>query len=169
VRHVPQNATPRRQQREDDDLEEGWKITDKMKTAVDASDLLRKELQDGGLRQIIHQVSSVSDTVAHGGKTHQELAFEEAKRNFPNFETFIDKLLVLTGVLERQETQDDMSQWLEGDELGPLSLVPIPRQQRPRLNTPDASCSTSDSDKLDSDESESSDETSCSDSDDDSE
>lgn len=168
LRDVRQHATPRQEQHEDDDLEEGWKITDEMKTVMDTSDWLKKELQDGGLRQVIHEVSSVSDTVARGGKTHQEHALEEAKRKYPNFETFIDKLLVVTGVLERQETQDDVNQWLEGDELGPLSLVPIPRRHWQLLNAPDPSCSTSDSDESDSDESESSDESSSSDSDDDS-
>jgi hypothetical protein len=129
VRGVPQNATPRQEQHEDNNLEEGWKITDEIKTAMDGSDWLKKELQDGGLRQVIHEVSSVWDTVAHGGITHQELALEEAKRKYPNFEKFINKLLVLTGILERQGMQDDVSQWLEGDELGPLALVPIPRLQ----------------------------------------
>jgi zinc finger HIT domain-containing protein 3 len=165
LRDIPQNPIPRRKN-QDDDLEEGWKITDNMKIAMDSSDWLKKELHDGGLRQIIHEICLVSNTVANGGKTHQELALEEAKRNYPSFGTFVDKLLVLTGVLERQHTDTDLSQWLEEDDLGPLALVSIPRQIRAPLNTTDESCSASDSEESDSDESESSEETSCSDSDD---
>ena len=78
----------------------------------------------------------------------------------------MDKLLVLTGVLERQqETQHDeeLGEWLnrEGnEELGPLALVPIPRRKKRIIETPikdqDGSSSYSgSSDESESDESES--------------
>lgn len=104
-----------------------------MMDKMDNCDWLRTELQDGGLRQIIHQVCEASNTVAHGQKTHQEVALEQAKSRYPTFERFMDKLLVLTGVLERQEIDEDLDDWLQRDDadgLGPLALVPIPRKQR---------------------------------------
>jgi len=172
LRDPLKNAIQRRQQasEEDEDLAEGWKITEEMMDKMDNCDWLRTELEDGGLRQIIHQVCEASNTVAHGQKTHQELALEQAKANYPNFDRFMDKLLVLTGVLERQETEDDLTlkEWLELNEeeaLGPLALVPLPRKQRtlvvPQDAADDSSSSSDDSDESDSDESnsESSDET----------
>lgn len=137
-RNPLENAIQRRKQaaEEEVDLVEGWKITENMMDKMDNCDWLRTELQDGGLRQIIQQVCEASNTVAHRSdqKTHQELALEQAKAKYPNFDRFMDKLLVLTGVLERQETEEELSEWLtrqEDEELGPLALVPLPRKRRP--------------------------------------
>jgi len=140
LRDPLENAIQRRKQvsEEEENLAEGWKITEEMMDKMDNCDWLRTELQDGGLRHIIHQVCEASNTVAHGQKTHQELALEQAKSKYPNFDRFMDKLLVLTGVLERQETGDGLVEWLQredDDALGPLALVPIPRKRR-AIQTP---------------------------------
>ena len=89
---------------DDDSLDEGWKITDSMKTTLDKSNWLHSELGDGGLRQIIHKIVHSSNTIQENGRTRQEEELELAKASYPNFELFMDKLLVLSGVLERQRT-----------------------------------------------------------------
>ena len=164
LRDPLENAIQRRRQASEEDLAEGWKITSEMMDKMDNCEWLQSELEDGGLRQIIHQVCDSSNTVAHGQKTHQQLALDQAKAKYPNFNRFMDKLLVLTGVLERQETQDEkLDEWLnrEGDEeLGPLALVPIPRRKKRLIETlikdeDVASSNSGGSDESESDESES--------------
>lgn len=163
LRDPLENAIQRRKQvSEEEDLPEGWKITKEMMDKMDNCDWLRTELEDGGLRQVILQVCDSPNTVAYGQKTHQELAIERAKAKYPNFERFMDKLLVLTGVLERQETEDEeLGDWLKRDEdsdLGPLALVPVPRRKKHAIaikaENDDDDLNSSDS----SDESESDDE-----------
>jgi hypothetical protein len=70
--------------------------------------------------------------------THQEELLQTMATTYPNVRVFLDKLKVLTGVLERQKGQDgggggggeeeeDLKCWLEreGDDLEPLALKPI--------------------------------------------
>jgi hypothetical protein len=102
--------------------EEGWTITEHMKCAMDRSDWLQKELADGGLQHIIHKIVTASNLVPHHHKAHhknkndgdydrtpQEEELERAKERYPNFELFLDKFLVLTGVLERQDDDQEPS------------------------------------------------------------
>lgn len=142
LRDPLENAIQQRKkasEEDDDDLPEGWKITESMMDKMDNCDWLRQELRDGGLRQIIHSICSASNTVARGEETHREVALEQAKANYPNFSRFMDKLLVVAGVLERQqqegsdddETLDDWLSREQGVELGHLTLVPLPRKRRP--------------------------------------
>lgn len=181
LRDPLENALERRKQvaEDDDDLPEGWKITEAMMDKMDNCDWLRTELQDGGLRQILHQVCSAPNTVAQGQRTHQEVALEQAKAKYPNFSRFMDKLLVLTGVLERQETEQGLSEWLtleNAEELGPLALVPLPRKKRPVImqqndteqdaNDDDTSNSSDESDDSNSSDADSSEDSSGSGSDD---
>ena len=114
-----------------------------MMTALDRSPWLHAELNDGGLRQIINRIVSASDKVVgrgHGSQiTLQEQELERAKEVYPNFATFIDKLLVLAGVLERQSStisesmmELPLGEWLaqhvDPEELQQgLALKPIPR------------------------------------------
>ena len=139
-----ENAQRKRKQLEDgaqdnnasdeEDLEVGWKITEEMMNEMDKSAWLRTELQDGGLRQLIWDVMSASKSVNRSGTaTHQEELLQITSTKYPHFRTFLDKLKVLAGVLERQgvpgggdEDDDDLTQWLEqeGDDLGPLALKP---------------------------------------------
>jgi hypothetical protein len=47
---------------EDEDLDaDGWWITREMMDGIDNSDWLRKELSDGGLRQIIAKIDMTDD------------------------------------------------------------------------------------------------------------
>ena len=135
-----QNAQLKRQQlgdgphdnvNDDEELEVGWKMTEEMMNEMDKSDWLRTELQDGGLRQLIWEVLSASTSLNRSGSaTHQEELLQMTSTKYPHFRTFLDKLKVLTGVLERQNVQggddDDLTQWLEqeGDDLGPLAMKP---------------------------------------------
>ena len=145
---------------DDDSLDEGYKINDSMKTALDRSDWLRNELIDGGLRKIIHKIVHSSNIVQENGRTRQEEELERAKAAYPNFELFIDKLLVLAGVLERQRAVDDndggtstggggndtignsdeqaLEEWLNEDHTyeelqQSLVLKPIERPPRPKM------------------------------------
>ena len=87
LRDPLENAIQRRRKTSEEDLAEGWKITNEMMDAMDKCEWLQSELEDGGLRQIIHQVCDSSNTVvAHGQKTHQEVALEQAKAKYPNFD-----------------------------------------------------------------------------------
>jgi hypothetical protein len=74
---------------EDDDVV--WPITDEMKQSMNNSLWLRKELLDGGLRQIIAEIDS-------SGK--KQLLHKAICENV-NFRKYIDQLLVTTGVLKK--------------------------------------------------------------------
>jgi hypothetical protein len=160
---------------DDDSLEEGWKITQEMMDTMDKSDWLRKELKnDGGLRQIIFRIMTASDKVGttRNGCTPQEEQLDQSKNDFPPFGNFMDKLLVLAGILERQPQQQEpqqqggdvpeeilapLSEWLQEhqdrEELQQsLALKPIPRRTMPIFEPVDADAS-SDSDSASSSES----------------
>lgn len=135
LRDPNQNALHRRTKldlddNDDETVEIGWKITRDMMDSMNQSQWAKQELQDGGLRQIIYEIESASNTVSQSGKTGQEETLERFKNKYPNFRGFLDKLLVTTGVLERQNESEDMTIWLRRseDDLGPLALKPIPRR-----------------------------------------
>ena len=144
-----------------EDLEDGWKITTDMMDAMDKCDWLHQELADGGLRQMIFEIVSSSRIVNGAGQSHQEEALARLQSTYPNFRTFITKLQVVTGVLEREPTpteEDDglgpetIEEWLQRREnLGPVALKPLPRYHDGDSNVSDAatvkdSDSSSDSD-----------------------
>ena len=121
---------------DDDSLDEQWKITESMKSNVKRSEWLRNELKDGGLRTLISGIVNTSGSQKH-------LALKQAKERYPLFQTFLDKLLVLAGVLQRQEEEEEegeiegkvpMEEYLERDwqeEPPMLSLKPILRRTTP--------------------------------------
>jgi hypothetical protein len=138
MRDPLQNSIQRRRELDGDEEEfdEGWKITKEMMDSMDSSVWLKRELQDGGLRHIISNIDAASNRVGASGQTGQEVALDEAKSRYPPFQTFVDKLLTLTGIVERQEGDEiALEEWLEFNayELGPLALKPIPRKSRPVL------------------------------------
>jgi hypothetical protein len=121
---------------DDDDasLEDGWKITDDMKVALRNSTWLRTELQDGGLRSMIAKVVRYEKKFnshhrrkdkwrngnTNGNKKNQKKNNQQQQSNHPheelgakrvdnkNFDVFVDKLLVLADVLERQDGPVDL-------------------------------------------------------------
>merc|ERR1712150_127305 len=81
---------------------------------------------------------------------HQEEALLSLQAQYPNFKVFLDKLKVLTGVLEREEQDDmlDLEEWLQcdGSELGELALKSLPsRRNETDLLVPKHSSSSDDS------------------------
>ena len=152
------NSQRRKDEKEDDDdsLDEGWKMTPEMMTVMDKSDWLRAELADGGLRQVIHSIVTSSDRVERNGRTQQEAQLALLKQKYPNFSTFCDKLLTLTGVLERQqpinadgeeEELEPMEEWLQQshtrEELQQgLAIKPIPRKTIPKFEKVDQGTSS---------------------------
>jgi hypothetical protein len=125
---------------DDDSVDEGWKITDDMKSALQHSDWLRKQLQDGGLKQLIQQIVASKNTQA----------LQEVPARYPHFGVFLDKLSVVAGVLERNNGDDHdeapLDEWLQRDwsqeDAAPqLTLKPIFRRTMPVFEPVDASSS----------------------------
>ena len=120
----PSNGRKGRCDNDDDDnsLEDEWKLTDEMKRAVEQSDWLRAQLQaDSGLRNVIRQIA----------ESRNAESIQQAKERFPSFQSFLDKLMVVAGILEREQELDDkepepLDEWLQRD----LSQDPTP----PRLS-----------------------------------
>jgi len=126
---------------DDDDFNDiGWVITEEMMNEMDKSDWLRQELHDGGLRQLVYEVFSASNVVVRDKRsginpmTHQEETLLSLQTQYPSFKVFLDKLKVLTGVLERQEQDDmlDLEEWLQcdGSDLGELALKSLPSRRQ---------------------------------------
>ena len=137
---------------DDDSLDEEWKITESMKSALKHSDWLRMELKDGGLRNLIKGIVTSS-----GGQKH--LALKQVKERYPVFQSFLDKLLVLAGVLERQDgdEEESLEEFLERDwdeERPALSLLPILRRKMPVFEPVHHSSSESDENESSSEEGE---------------
>lgn len=133
-----------------EDLDDGWKLTSEMKEALHGSPWLERELQDEGLRQALCRIVSASHNVVgshhhHRGinvdtanETEQEQLLRQKRTSCPAFAAFLDKAMVVAGVLERQgkEADTNMEEWLEQktNTQGPLnnvSLKPLPSRQRP--------------------------------------
>lgn len=130
---------------EDDDHDEGWRITRDMMDKIDNSSWLRTELSDGGLRQIIAEIDVADDgdeqrkhkkrpKLGAAEPTPCEIALLRAKLKNKKFEHFIDKLLVIAGVLcEDEHPVNDIAKLLiekEDDNLGTLTLAPIIKKRR---------------------------------------
>jgi len=100
---------------DDDDSdcdEEGFRISSDMMSRLDDSEWLKKELSDGGLRQMICEIDSADDkmasqslSVGHRNKRRnssispREIALEKSKILNPKFSKFVDKMLFTAGVL----------------------------------------------------------------------
>ncbi len=107
---------------DDDSVDEhGWGITKEMMDRLDNSKWLRKELADGGLRQMIATIDNADWEKEVEKKkrkrnqinqihelTPRETALERAKYSNPKFANFVDKLLLTAGVLvENKKGADD--------------------------------------------------------------
>jgi hypothetical protein len=164
----------------------GWAITDEMREALTDSSWLHNEVQDEGLKQLIHKITSTPNIVVgsapdrrHRGKgknlsgdstTQRELVLHELQTQFPEFRRFLDKLLVLAGVLERQDPQEaniPIHEWLSshGDaSRDRLQLKPLPRKERLAQKSRDEESTAASSVEVGDDESTSSNGSSDSDS-----
>jgi hypothetical protein len=101
---------------------------------------LKNELKDAGLRQLVLKIMRASDLARRNqSRTKQEEELDQAKADFPRFKKFIDKLLVLTGILERHGDGAgiDLDEWLEKEQTvdgsssdTQLILKPISRPPR---------------------------------------
>jgi hypothetical protein len=148
--NLPTDAVPKRRTDTEfnpyEDLDESWKMNDRMVQLMHGSEWLRTELQDSGLRHLILKVMAASNIVGRNEETEQEQAIEQIKLDYPHYKRFIDKLLVLTGVLERQkeDAEVDMKEWLERevDDRHPLVLKSI--AGRPKIARPKDSDESSD-------------------------
>lgn len=98
--------------------DEDWHITDEMKDCMHRSDWLKQELADPGLRFLISQIYESSNLVPRNcnnrgrnrgddatavATTEQEQKLRQLVETNPQFKGFIDELLVLTGVLNREQ------------------------------------------------------------------
>lgn len=128
----------------DEELEEGWRITADMMDMMQNSEWLRKELEDGGLRQIIAEIdsadfednNSLNNNHRHHTKkpklsaepdlTRREIALMKSKQTNHKFAEFIDKLLLLTGVLQKDNRSIDTSH----DNDHNFTLVPIQKKKK---------------------------------------
>ena len=120
-----------------EDLDDGWKLTTAMKDALHKSSWLQDELQDQGLRQLLVKVVAASqNTTLSGGsrriQTEQEQLLQQLKESNPAFGAFVDKVMVIAGVLEREGKDADsiLEEWLSTTK-PPLSvgLKPLSRRQ----------------------------------------
>jgi hypothetical protein len=114
-------------------------MTDGMVQLMQRSGWLRTELQDSGLRQLLIEIATASNICGPNKQTHQEQALQKAKLDYPHFKRFIDKLLVLTTVLERQreDTEIHLADWLSNEtakDAHPLILKPIAGRPKIRVD-----------------------------------
>jgi hypothetical protein len=151
-----QNAIRRRRMLDDSDNdsdddsvdEHGWRISKDMMDRLDNSPWLRKELADGGLRQMIATVDNAywekKDEGNHKQKrarinqahelSPREAALERAKHTNPKFKKFIDRLLLTAGVLiENGKVEDDIAALFNGDDLNlnhNITLASVPSKRK---------------------------------------
>ena len=104
-----------------------------MKGVLHNSSWLQNEVQDGGLRHLLIKVAAASHNTVQDGKTEQEILLEQLKESNPAFAAFLDKAMVVAGILERQgnEADTNLEQWLEQNTSCPLNVAlrPLPRRQ----------------------------------------
>jgi hypothetical protein len=127
------------------DDDDGWHLSQEMIDSMTESSWLKSELSDIGLQHLIKGITAKSSRVSHVHrinqkkrrnasnvvtcardssvlKTEQESTLLGYKESYPKFQQFIDKLLVLTNILERQHLNDadsitPMMEWLNRDNL----------------------------------------------------
>ena len=132
---VPLASIAARDEHAYDDLEEGWKMNQEiMIPKLLGSSWLRNELKDSGLRVLISKIATASNIVGHQQQTQQEEILEFLKEKYPVFQSFVDRLLVLTEVLERQGDDANVSleEWLKHANVdsSTLHLRTLPRKRR---------------------------------------
>lgn len=132
---------------DDDSIEEDeWRISKEMMDRLDSSAWLRKELTDGGLRQVIAAIDNANwDDQKHEKKkrkhfsidqtrelTPREAALERAKHSNPKFAKFVDKLLLTVGVLvDNGKADDDIAALLNNDiDSSNLTLALLPSKRK---------------------------------------
>lgn len=147
-----ENALRRRQMldesdSDDDSLhEDGWKISKEIMDRLDNSPWLKKELADGGLRQMIATIDNAKWEKKDEKKkrkhfridqpqelTQNEAALERAKHSNPKFAKFIDRLLLTAGVLvDNKKVDDDIVSALLGNDIDSsiLTLASIPCKRK---------------------------------------
>jgi len=119
--------------RHHDDHDDGMKITEDMKSRMHGNEWLRQELQDPGLRHLIRVIYEAPNNVVRRGKgtqeTEQERKLEELMDTYPEFQCFLDKLKVLTGILERHgdASSTPLNEWLSQKDISSdnLTLRPL--------------------------------------------
>lgn len=120
-----------------EDLDDDWKLTTAMKDALHKSSWLQDELQDQGLRQLLVKVVAASqNTTLSGGsrriQTEQEQLLQQLIESNSAFGAFVDKVMVIAGVLERQskDVDSNLEEWLSTTK-PPLNvgLKPLSRRQ----------------------------------------
>lgn len=109
------------------DLAPDWKITQDMKDALDNSTWLRLELEDPGLRALLTRIvhtpyetpASTTTTSRRRGTaqraptSQRELVLGELRETHAPLGHFVDKTLVLAGVLQRSDDANmPIEQWL---------------------------------------------------------
>jgi len=124
---------------DDDEIDEhGWRITKDMMDRIDNSSWLRKELADGGLRQIIATIDNAEELLNGDGNglddcndkkkrgrkrqrlnavqalSAREAGLERAKHTNPKFAQFLDKLMLTAGVLVQHDSSS-ISGGADGD------------------------------------------------------
>jgi len=134
---------------EDESLDEDWKITDEMKESLRHSSWLKEELEkSSGLESLIRSL------VSHGRHRDAGPIFEEAKQKHPALRVFLDKMLVVAGVLER-EGDETLGDWLEQEEdTSNLRLKTVGRKPMPVFEPVDISSSTETESSSEDEESE---------------
>jgi len=122
----PRQLHPDDQDEEED--EDGWKITPEMMQRLNQSEWLRNELRDGGLRRLICDIDSAKEgeTVqkmsckrkrfpSGPGCSAREQAWMDAKATHAPFANFMDRLLYTAGVfvVPQQELnkEDEIEDW----------------------------------------------------------
>lgn len=150
---------------DDDSIDEhGWRISKEMMDRLDNSSWLRKELADGGLRQIIATIDTAplekADVKRKRKKfqigqiqelTPREAALERAKYTNPKFAKFLNKLMLTAGVLVDHGNSDtNIAAFLSNNvDSSNLALVSLPSKRQLKLEKKDdniASDSSSSSD-----------------------
>jgi len=147
---------------EEDDLDDSWRITRDMMDRIDNSEWLRKELSDGGLRQIIAQIDMANDNMDNYERgrrkrpklgtepdpSPREIALMKAKHTNPKFSNFVDRLLLTSEVLvegEKTKEQEIASLLLGKNEfVGPVSLAPLQKRTLKKFDNEEPNIAGSD-------------------------
>ena len=137
----------------DEDLGPGWQMTDDMIKIMKESKWLRQEVSDVGLQQLIMKIVSSSTNIIHANRrgnsknslpfstnvqTYREQMLTDLKSQYPQFQTFVTKLLYLTEIYERCDpTEADalipIDEWLTNTNTAWTNFIlkPIPQRIRP--------------------------------------
>ena len=149
-----ENALRRRKMLDESDSDEdsldedGWRISKDMMDRLDNSSWLKKELADGGLRQMIATIDNAKWEKKSDKKkrknfqidqsqelTQKEVALERAKHSNPKFAKFIDSLLLTAGVLvDNSKVEDDIVSAIFGNDIDSNNFTLAPMPSKRKLN-----------------------------------